>query len=228
MTQTGNPVMTVSWQRFLELGQTAMNRQADFSGWHQGRAWFALWALMPQAPELLALHARLVAELADLSIAPYLRQPHVSLAIAGFPNPNPSLPDEYSPPLLEQDLQALQGLALAPFELVWSQIHSFALAPYLAVELCPQLAALQQALHQAYPAPKPYVPHLTLGLYREAWCCRQVQARLQALAVAPGSCRIDSIALVAYRSDQLAGSLRTLGRFCLIGQQFEPVSSLFE
>lgn len=209
------------WAEFRAQTITGINRDADFSDWHQGRPWFALWALLPEAPELLALHRQLVQAVAPFSLTPYLRQPHLTLSIAGFPCQHALRPDDYDRHRLQQDLDLLQQRCLQPFSVEWSGLGSFALAPYLACRLTPEVAWLHQHLRQTYPLTHAYRPHLTLGLYRKAWPTRDVQRYLQALTVPAGRFDVRCLHLLAYRSHELAGPLWPLGQFDLVTQEFQ-------
>ena len=87
-------------RRFLAEPLTLRNERRDFPEWHRGRPHYLLWAI---DTDLAAVRARVVAAqraLDGLLLDGYRRQPHITLALCGFPargaEPDPAKPTSRS------------------------------------------------------------------------------------------------------------------------------------
>ena len=165
------------------------------------------------------------AHLADLLLPGYRRQPHVTLALCGFPTQAPRHPDDFGPADLDAQLAALQALDHEPFELEIGPLASFSSAPFLAVH-DPQggIARLRHALvaasRQAGQAGGPYTPHVTVGLYAGSWPTADIQRRLDDFPSVPAlRCRIEGISLMHYAAPEIGGPLSTLADFHLAARR---------
>ena len=72
-------------QRFLAEPLTLRNERRDFGDWHRGRPHYLLWAIDVDLP---AVRSRITAAqraLDGLLLDGYRRQPHITLALCGFP-----------------------------------------------------------------------------------------------------------------------------------------------
>lgn len=198
-------------QTFLAAGHTLPNVRRDFPEWHQGRPRYALWALMVDLPHLRALLARAADVLGPWLLDDYQRQPHITLALAGFPTAQPTQPDDYGPEDLARHRAALAAGAPPPFEICIGAPSSFSSAPFLSVE-DPEggIARLRQLLDdRPHPDGGPYIPHLTLGLYSGAYPCRQVLQRLLSMEWPPVRLRVDRLMLLEYEAGVIGGGLKS-------------------
>ena len=87
----------------------------DFSEWHQGCPWCAVWVVLIKSEALNAtVHAARHA-LGDALLARYERQPHLTLAYRGLCDASQHAAAEFNPERLQDDLATLQALAQPPF-----------------------------------------------------------------------------------------------------------------
>lgn len=204
-------------------------RHGDFRDWHRGRPRYAVWAVAADTPPLAAEVARLQAALAPWLLPGYSRQPHVSVALAGFPRHTAAAWDEFDPVLLERQLAALQAAAVPPFNLALRPCRAFASAPYLAVEDgTGALARLRRALllTQERPEAEPYVPHLTLGLFGGRHALAEMEARLARLGpAAPLVLPVGRLTLFTYASAVVGGPLEAALHFDLASATAVPAGS---
>ncbi|MDE2441489.1 MAG: 2'-5' RNA ligase family protein, partial [Betaproteobacteria bacterium] len=113
----------------------------------------------------------------------YVRQPHLTLDLCGFPCTRPGSPDEFGPDLLTCQFASLRSAKLAPFVIEIGNPDSFESAPYLAIgDLGGGISTLRRCLaingeHRLFGD---YVPHVTLGLYAQAVPFAAVLERLLA------------------------------------------------
>ncbi len=206
----------------FEGSHTLPNVRGDFAEWHRGRAPYVFWALDVDCPEIRQLIAQAAGLLDGLLLEGYCRQPHITLELCGFPVAQSNDADEFSPAWLEGRCAALRGADLRPFTVTVGGWSSFASAPYLRVADPGQgIAALRRNLavdgvHRLFGD---YVPHVTIGLYADAWPVERVLKGLAGLSDVPSCpCRIERVSLMAYQPDQIGGPLACLGHFSLDDQ----------
>ena len=143
-------------RRFLAEPLTLRNGRRDFPEWHRGRPHYLLWAIDTDLP---AVRARVVAAqraLDGLLLDGYRRQPHITLALCGFParGAEPAV-DEFDLAWLQARVAALEAARVAPFTLAIGGLESFSSAPFLHVGgALAALAALRACLHADAPHPQ--------------------------------------------------------------------------
>ena len=196
---------------------TVRNVRRDFPEWHLGRPAYVLWALDFDTAAALPRMQAAQAQLADLLLDGYCRQPHITLSLCGFPSDSPVHADDFGPELIEAHVQAMRKLHLAPFEIEIGGLETFTSVPYFTVkETSGQLAALRACLtaEGAQAASVDYVPHVTVGLYADAWPLAAVQARLRR-CVLPEPVRLPvcGISLLSYQAADIGGVLSCLARY---------------
>lgn len=214
---------------------TFRNECRDFVEWHRGRSPYVLWAIDVDLPRVRERVAEAAGAMQDLLIDGYTRQPHVTLALCGFPANGARADDEFSDQCLAQQIDAMREAmcvgagARGPFELHVGGLATFDSAPYLAVDdVQDGVGAIRRALTSAQAArqrssgsaddelPHAYVPHVTIGLYRDAWPLAAVHERIAGFAFrAPLVVDIERVSLLAYDPREIGGALTTLGEFCL-------------
>lgn len=204
-------------REFLDAGHTLENIRRDFPEWHRGRPRYLLWAIDADLPAIRQNVASAAQHLQDLLLADYIRQPHITLALCGFPTDDPQRDDDFGPAALLAQLKALRATACAPFMLQVGHLASFSSAPFLAVQdLEGGLGALRDALSPTTPATgSRYLPHVTVGLYQGCYPAQEVQARLDAHAAQPVLCPVDRISLMSYASAEIGGTLAHLADYDL-------------
>lgn len=208
--------MTSRWQ-FSASGTTLALEDRDYPEWHKGRAHYGVWLIDADVAPVHTRITRARAHLASLLVPPpegAQRQPHVTLFVCGFIADAAVLDDDFSPAMLAVQQAALQALPLAPFTLYIGGIDSFDSAVFLRVDdPAGGLATLRQALGQGVCEIRqsPYVPHLTVDLYRGAFDKRQVAEQLQSFADdEPIPLQVERIHFARYNAGELAGPLQPL------------------
>ncbi len=233
---------------------TLRNEQRDFVEWHRGRAPYVLWALDVDTPEVRTAVAQAAAHLRQWLLPDYRRQPHVTVDLCGFPaadEPVRLAEDEFNLASLQMHCAAMATQFPAPFTIEVGALSSFSSAPYLQVHdpaaaliqaraalatslpevICSRSGQVQQAASEQSTtrsrngSHNDYVPHVTVGLYADAWPAAAVNASLLAYRnPAPLRLTIDRLSLLAYQPQEIGGHLHTLGAFCLIEQCWRPAS----
>lgn len=202
---------------------TLPNVRGDFVEWHRGRAPYVFWALDVDFPAGRKIVAEAASSLDGLLLDGYHRQPHITLDLCGFPATSPNAADEFSRSWLHGQCAALAGAGVRPFTITVGGLSSFASAPYVGIaDPALGIAALRRcmAVDGAHRLLGDYVPHVTVGLYADAWPAAMVGERLAgAKRLAVWSCRIDRICLMAYQPGQIGGPLARLGHFSLDRQE---------
>ena len=199
---------------FTDSEFTLRNVQRDFPEWHLGRPRYALWALnvdiAPVRSRMLAAQQHLDGLLLD----GYQRQPHITLSLCGFPCETPQAPDDFGAESLRTQIATLRRAQPQPFEIDIGNLASFTSVPYLTVnDADGNIAKLRDCLAPgaANDASGSYTPHVTVGLYADAWPTSQVQARLNRFACeAPLRLRIASASWVSYAAAVIGGPLTHL------------------
>lgn len=140
------------------------------AAWHGGRRRYAVWLIEADTAAVRGLAASARARLAPwLGSAPR-RQLHVTLCACGFPVRRARRPDDFNAEQRRAQRVALAAAGLSGFSLRVGGIGSFNGCPYLRVA---DAAGRLQALHALLAGPipqarsQPFVPHVTLGAYRQ-------------------------------------------------------------
>ena len=209
--------------RFLQHGHTIENQQRDFVTWHQGRSPYVIWAIDVNTPAICVQVLAAQQHLADLLLEPYLRQPHITLSVCGFPAHTVQLADDFSHTTLEAQISSLRQHDLKPFEIQVDVLASFSLAPFFHIaDATASVEALHNCLQHAsdsHPSNKPktpYVPHITVGLYAGNWCAQAVSQRLDSFEnVSALSFKVSKISLMCYAPAVIGGTLQTIADYDL-------------
>lgn len=197
---------------------TLPSQHRDFTEWRKDRRHYAVWAVDADIPPVRLACAPLAEALAPYRLAGYRRQPHVTVQLCGFPRATGQWADDYTPADLARQVAALGAAGVSPFTLHLAAPASFTSAPYLTVhDPGGHLARLRQALDgPAHEADFAYVPHLTLGLYRDTFPLAEVLADMARAAPAqPLALTVRHLALMTYEAATIGGPLTTVGRFDL-------------
>ena len=209
-------------QQFLAAGHTLRNECRDFPEWRRGRAQYVLWGIDADTPAVRTRVQAAQQALDGLLLAPYQRQPHITLAVCGFPaQTQPGAPDEFDAQDIAAQLAALRARNLDAFRIEIGALESFAAAPFLTVRDGAQtLAALHRCLHTHTDNPQHpqgvYVPHVTVGLYADAWPCAPVAERFACLNDAPPlALTVRRLKLLRYEAAKIGGALSTLAEYDL-------------
>lgn len=183
----------------------------NYPEWHHGRPRYTLWSVPIDAPSVLERIDLARVRLGTWLHSDYTRQPHLTLFVCGFPNALPQRNDDIHPQRLQAQREALRQLCLEPFALNIGGLDSFTSAPILRVEPCATLQRLRTELAQISPEIRQaaYVPHITIGLYRQrveraAWLQRCAGLDDAPLLAQP----VSRLELLSYQAAQPWGPLQ--------------------
>ncbi len=217
-----DPEQTSLGATLIEGTHTVRNVRRDFVEWHRGRTPYVLWAIDLDRPAICGRVDEAATHLEGLLLEGYARQPHVTLELCGFAADPPAQPDEFGKDWIAAQCAALQSAGLAPFEIEIGALSSFSSAPFLQLaDAGGHIAAVRAALaiEGTHRLLGRYVPHVTVGLYRDAWPADAVRARLAGFSAGPAlRCTVERISLMGYDPAEIGGSLRRLGEFDLSRQ----------
>lgn len=193
---------------------TTACRADNFVRWHLGRPFYAVWIVEVDTAEVHAQISALRRHLDDWLLPDYRRQPHITLAVCGFPQAQMTDVHSYTAGDFQRDIACLRGTPPAAFMLETTVADSFTTAPYLGLRGdTPALHAMRTAL-RGEPDP-PYVPHITAGFYRRELAMTNVRQKLHTLALQPISLEINDITLAVYAGSEIAGRLFPVCRYSL-------------
>lgn len=195
-----------------EHRETVPSVVQDHSEWHRGRDRYSLWLIRLESAEVGSRIAAAREHLSGLLLEPYLRQPHITVFVCGFPADNPVLEDDYGIARFRQQSQALRAAAIDPFPLEISGLNSFSSAPFLEiVDREGGLERIRQVLGgsttEVGRGGAVFIPHITVGLYAGAFPAGAVQQRMSRFRPAPCPVMVDKITFAHYDSRELAGPL---------------------
>ncbi|MDG9924643.1 MULTISPECIES: 2'-5' RNA ligase family protein [unclassified Pseudomonas] len=197
---------------------TLASELRDHPDWHLGRQRYSLWALAVECPAVLARMQAARQLLGDWLHPPGVRQAHITLFVCGFPCTVPRYDDDIALERLDAQRRAIQALRMAPLELRIGGLDSFASAAFLSVQEDGQLDQLRQALAQLAPEVRQaeYVPHITVGLYRQAVSAANWRQRAMPLFDCPPlRLPVREVQLLSYAAAEPQGSLRIEARVAL-------------
>ena len=209
--------MSFSHDLPLTSNTTIRNVRRDFSEWHLGRPYYLLWALDVDVAPVRRRVAAARRHLSGLLLDGYLRQPHITVGLCGFPSPEPVHTDDFGAALLHSQIDALNGLRPEAFDIDIGALDGFTSAPYLTVH---DSGGHIQGLHASLNPPPQllahadYRPHVTVGLYGDVWPLGTVHAQLAAFSAGDTlRLRISRISLFGYASGEIGGPLTRIADY---------------
>jgi 2'-5' RNA ligase len=207
----------VKARAFEGASLTIRNVRRDFPEWHLGRPRYLLWAIDVDTPLVRQRVLAAQRQLSGLLLDDYARQPHVTLSLCGFPSTAPCHADDFGADALHGQVARLQREHPRPFEIRIGSLNSFASAPYLEVgDAGAHIARLRTCLapgEHNHPDGS-YTPHVTVGLYADAWPTTDIRERLCHCAEdTPLDLRIERISLFGYRSADIGGALTRIADY---------------
>lgn len=189
----------------------------DYPEWHRGRERYGVWIVPIEDEALLAYLDQARTQLADLLHPIGRRQPHLTVFVCGFHGEGEA-DDDFAPRTLEQQMAALKNSSAGACALPLAAPDSFAGAAFIPVgdpmghirQWREQLGAATREIRQA-----PFVPHITLGLYRQRVTADVVRQRLGEIAPPPCALVARELRYVTYAASDLFGPLHTEQRLML-------------
>lgn len=169
--------------------------------------------MLPQCELLDTALADARQPLVDYLLDDYHKQTHITVYAAGFPCDVAQLRDDVSQAELDRQEAAIRQLALPSIKLTTAALNSFAGAPFVeVVDDAGQLQSLHQRLCDVSGEDRDgvLIPHLTLGLYRDAFPVGEVAGRLQERVVMANAIRCNTLHLLAYAAADIRSPLQIL------------------
>ncbi|USA45009.1 2'-5' RNA ligase family protein [Acinetobacter sp. C26M] len=191
--------------------QLIATEMRDYPEWHLGRSDYGLWYIEIDQPELIHYLDEIQAQFSGLLLPAHQRQYHITLFVCGFLQPAvKQYDDDFQIQQLQQQIKLIEALQLIPFELEITQIDSFNSALFLHIQDQQGVLAQirQQFAHVSEEiAALEYCPHITLGLYREAWPSDRVLQRIQQLSIKTMKIQVKKLTFGYYKAQILQGLL---------------------
>ena len=209
---------------------TLPSEQKDFVDWRRGRRYFAVWAIDLDGTLLRRASADIREALDDYWLPGYVRQPHLTVALCGFPAASAGPADDYGFAHFAAQRQALIAAAPVRFEVEIGAPDSFVSAAYFSVrDVEGGLEKLRRILG-AEVEEAGFVPHVSFALYRLALPLSAVLAELQARSpLAPCRLTVSKVVWMVYEAAVIGGPLFKLGEFDFETRRFEVLAGdLFE
>lgn len=200
---------------------TVPNVRTDFVDWRKGRDRYAVWAIDVDLPSVRSASVLMRRLLGDVLLPGYGRQPHVTLAICGFPAVVNTHDDDFAPASFKSQIKALKSASVQPFSIEIGSPASFTSAPFFAVLDGERgVERLRQALGSSGPGERDfcYTPHVTFGLYGAAVPLAPVTRCLQSVALPDLRLTVRRIALMTYDAAVIDGPLQSICEFDLSRQ----------
>ncbi|PWK87772.1 2'-5' RNA ligase family protein [Fulvimonas soli] len=200
--------------------ETIVAELRDYPEWRRGRTRYGIWMIPVEEPALLAYLRDARRRLADLLHPCPRRQPHLTLFVCGFESAARVADDDFTPAQLRRQIDLLGRDDGAAGALPLGRPDSFASAAFVPVgdpegRLAGWRARLARAAREVRRAP--YVPHITLGLYRRRVDAATVRARLAGLEAPPVPLPVGELHYATYEARVPQGALSSRCRLRLRG-----------
>ena len=204
------------YEVFIANAKTTPFCNRDFAEWHGGISHYGFWAVLVFDGSWLELLERARSHVRQFIHPGYRRAPHITIAASGLLSDG-----HFTARLLESQVAALKDAKISPFSLEAGGLASFASAPYITVEdpngSLGQIRSIL-AMISAEDSPAAYMPHITLGLYHDAFDTSQVAKHLRDFrAVETRPFAVAELTFCSYETRNIQGPLAVLKRVTLSG-----------
>lgn len=183
----------------------------SYPAWHKGREKYALWYIEVTQPELLNYLHELRSTFSGFLFTPNSRQFHITLWICGFLNNRPvQWNDDFDISEIDVHTAILDSLSLSKFSLRIGPINSFDTALFIEVhDETNVLTKIRSSLSSVTReiAPLSYCPHITLGLYKEAFDSNLILDRIRTFPQQTFEFEVSELTLGFYQATVLQGPL---------------------
>jgi len=207
------------FQHFLEITERMLPQYPktipaeirDFPEWRRGRETYAVWVLRVEDSAIRDKFKSAQEHLNGYLLELYQRQPHITLFVCGFLVDTPQYNDDFTAAQLQVQIGTVERARIQPFEIEIGGLGSFASAPFLeAHDPDNGIARLREVLSRGGREFRtaPYRPHLTVGLYADAFDSREVTRRLAEFPSNPIRWKVMEITLATYQVREVAGLLK--------------------
>jgi len=194
---------------FLSSPRTVPCLDRDFFEWHNGVSHYGFWAVLINDLNWIELCDAARAQIKQFVHPGYQRTPHITIIACGLLDQN-----HFSNEQFKQQWTALSEMMIPPFYLKVSSLNSFTTAPCLLIE--DSTGALKQirdclTVISKEDEPVQYQPHITLGLYRDAFSTIEVAgclARFKYMSIKP--MLVTELAFCVYETKEIQGQFRVI------------------
>ena len=198
--------------------ETIVTELRDYPDWHRGRLHYGVWIVPIDDPSLLHYIASVQRRLDDLLHPGLQRQPHLTVFVCGFEQHVCTADDDFS--LLQRRAQtsALHRVRGRSCRLPLAAPDSFASAAFIPVGDPEQrLARWREVLGREAREVRQaaYVPHITLGLYRQKVMAADLRRRLSEIEPPSMPLNVESLHYATYHAHQQWGPLESRFRLTL-------------
>lgn len=196
---------------FLSNSRTIPCVNRDFAEWHQGISQYGFWTIVIHDADWLELWKKAHLHVKPFIHPDYQRVPHVTIAACGLIHP-----DYFSEEQLRRQSRLLEEAKIAPFYLsISSSLDSFTTAPVLMIEdasgTLGQIREHLRSVAKDDDAAPEYRPHITLGLYRDAFDTREVFRCLgDFVHPATNLLLVTELSFCVYETQHIQGCLETM------------------
>lgn len=203
----------IVWNKFSGEKKTLPTEKRDYKEWHRGRTNYSLWTILVQSQTIQDRFDLAKAHLAEYLLTPYSRQTHVTLFVCGFLADTKRWDDDYPTVTLKHHHSMLSEAGFGPFEIEIGGINSFKAAPFIEVfDVEGGIEKVRSVIlaDSIESREETYVPHLTLGLYRDYFDTKAVADKISLFRTESRiRYRVDAIRLMSYAAREIAGPLVT-------------------
>ncbi|WP_434778288.1 hypothetical protein [Neisseria sp. Ec49-e6-T10] len=215
----------------LKYQHTFASVAEDLSYWHKNRKKYAVWAIDISNDVLEERILKAKKHLSPYLVQDYFRKTHFTVAPSGFMCKEKQYEDDYSEELFWADVEQLKSREKKSLHLnIEGFLTSFAIAAFFPVRDEERVfLSLNQMLLRPEISTAVFTPHVTVGLYSEAWPTQEIFARLNTFEVYPLlEEEITEIKLLSYDPNNISGPLLEEASFNLITHELSIYSNLFE
>jgi len=199
---------------FLSSPKTVPCHDRDYFEWHNGISHYGFWAVVINDINWIEFCDAAHAHIRQFVHPGYNRTPHITITACGLLDQK-----HFSTEQMKRQWMALRKMTIPPFYLKVSSLNSFAEAPCLIIK--DSTEALKQirdclAVISKEDAPVQYQPHITLGLYRDAFSTIEVAdclARFKHTSMKP--MLVTELAFCVYETKDIQGQFRIMKRIRL-------------
>lgn len=165
---------------FVSDKYTYKNEDKNFIEWHKGRKRYAVWVIEIENKEWLDNLSGARDLLEEYLLQGQHRVAHITLFACGF--------FDDCAELIEKQSLKLKKKQLKSFFLDLSRLDSFLSAPYFSIsDLSNAISKARHVLEEIMPEDRSevYHPHLTVGLYNDAYCTSLLSEKINSYEMLP-------------------------------------------
>lgn len=190
---------------FIKNKLTCKNENRDFVEWHKGRERYAIWAIEVKDEEWIRYLLNARDCLDEYLLQGQHRVAHITLFACGFYEENEKL--------IEAQISSLKKEGLKSFTLGLSELDSFLSAPYFSIsDVSNSLSCMRELLanHKLEDGSGGYTPHMTVGLYDEAYSTVLLAEKIKTYErVTVSDIIVNKISLMTFETNDIFSPLCT-------------------